>query len=82
MLASLGLPQQVRRPSPDHIPAVLEIGVDQLAQVERARLALVDCQIDDRVGRLQRCVLEELVGDDRGVFAALEVHYQPHPVLA
>ncbi len=82
VLASLGLPQQVRGPAPDHVPAVREIGVDQLAQVQGARLALVNRQIDDRVSRLQWRVLEELIGDDRWVLAALEIHDQPHPVLA
>ena len=40
VLALLRLAQQVARPAPDDVLAVVEVGVEQLAQRQRARLPL------------------------------------------
>ena len=73
----LGLAQQEQRAPADDLLAVREVGVEQAAQAQRARLAAVDHQVDDRLRGLQRRVLVELVDDDLRVLALLELDDQP-----
>jgi hypothetical protein len=77
VLALLGLVEQELRATADDFLAVRDVTVEQAAQVERARLPAIDHEVDDRLRRLQRRVLEELVDDDLRVLALLQVDRQP-----
>ena len=78
VLAGLGLLQQEQRPPPDDLDAVVLVGHQQFLQVHRPRAALVEGDVDDREGVLQRRVVVELVQDDGRVGVALEFDDQAH----
>ena len=56
----------------DDVAAVVDVALDQLAQRERARLVVDQRDVLDRVARLERRELVELLLDDRRVRALLE----------
>jgi hypothetical protein len=71
--AVLGLAQAEARAARDDVPAVLDVALDQLLDVHLLRPLAVEREERDAEGGLERRLLEELVDDDLGLLAALEL---------
>ena len=74
----LGLPEVVLGPSRDDVDLVIDVVADHLGEVQRARNAVDERQHDHTEGLLELGVLVELVQDDLGIGAALEVDHETH----
>ena len=72
--------KQVLGSPPDDITAVVDAAVDQRSQAEGSWPAVDQCDVDDRVRRLERRVLIELPLDDVRVGALLEHDQDPGAV--
>ncbi len=78
--ARLGLAQLELGAAGQHAPAMVEEGVQHLAQVHLARPPLVDPEHDQPVALLHLGQLEELIEHHLGFVVALELDHDPHPV--
>ena len=79
--AALLLGQLELGPADDDLALVAHVGVERLAQRQRARHAVDQRDHVDAEGRLHRRVLVELVEHDLGDGVALELDDQAHPAL-
>ena len=76
----LGLLQvELRAPDDDRLAVVDEVP-QQILERQDARLVVDDREEDDAEGRLHRRQRVELVQDDLGVLAALQLHHHPDAV--
>ena len=75
------LGQLVLRPADHDLALVAHVGLERLAQGERARHAVDQRHHVHAEGRLHRRVLVELVEHDLGDRVALELDHQPHAAL-
>ncbi len=82
VLALFRLAEQVHRAASDDVATVREPRLHEVAQGQRARLAAIDRQVDDRVRALQRRELPQLVQHHLGVFTALQLDHEAHAVAA
>ena len=80
--ARFGLAQLELDPPADDLAPELDEVLDDLEQAEHARPAADDRQQRDAVAHLQLRVLVEVVQDDVGQLAALELDDDPHAVAA
>ncbi len=71
--ALAGLLQQEGGASADDLGPVVDVAVDELEEAHRAGALAGEGEVDDREGVLQRGELVELLLDDRGVGALLEL---------
>ena len=71
--AVLGLAEAELGAAGDDVAAVLDVALDQLLDVHLLRPLLVEGQQDDAEGGFEGGLLEELVDDDLGLLAALEL---------
>ncbi len=79
--AIAGLAQVEHRPARDHFTAVTDERLDHVLEVEQPRLAVEQRHHVDAEHRLHRRLLVEVVEDDLGVLAALELDDDAHAVL-
>ena len=80
MLALAGFAQLVIGAPADHFHAVLDEALDAIDQAQFARLAVDDRQHDHAEADLQLRVLVEIVEDDFGLLAALQLEDDAHAV--
>ena len=80
VLALAGLAQQEIGAAADHIDAVLDEALDHVEQAQLARLPVHDGQHDDAEVGLQLRVLIQIVEDDFGLLAALQLEHDAHAV--
>ena len=80
MLAVAGLAQQVIGAAADDIDAVLDEALEGVEQAQLARLAVDDRQQDDAEVDLHLRVLVQVVEDDFGLLAALQLEHDAHAV--
>jgi len=71
--AVLGLAEAELRAARDDLAAVLDVALDELLDVHLLGPLLVEGQQDDAEGRFECGLLEELVDDNLGLFAPLEL---------
>ena len=77
-----GLAELVLRPAADHVDPVLDEQPEHLLQRQGPRPAVDQGQHDHAERVLQRRELVELVEDDVGVLALLDLHDDPDRLLA
>ena len=80
VIARLGLLQLVFGPAPHDLAPELDERLDELEQVQDLGPAADDGEHDDAEARLQRRVLVEIVQNDFGHLAALQLDDDPHPL--
>ena len=81
MAALACLAQLVNGAARDHFTPVADEGLDEVLQVHQLRLAVGERDHVDAEDRLHRRLLVEVVQDDVGVLAALELDDDAHAVL-
>ncbi len=80
VLAVAGLAQQVIGTAADHVDAVLDEPLDDVDQAQFARLSVDDGQHDDAEVHLHLRVLVQVVQNDFGLLAALQLEDDAHAV--
>src|SRR5580698_2490155 len=80
VLALARFAQQVIGAPPDHVDTVIDKALQDIGQAQLARLPVDDGQHDDAEVDLELGVLVEIVQDDFGLLAALQLEHDAHAV--